>query len=57
MEYIFGVSALWFTMITVLTLYGIAKYETLTPVDILIGMVISPALAFISAALFMWSME
>jgi hypothetical protein len=56
MEYVFVVSSLWFFMITVLTLYGIAKYETTAPMDVLIGMVIAPALTFVSSALLIWSL-
>jgi hypothetical protein len=57
MEYVFGVSTVWFAIITIFTLFGIAKYKTTAPFDVFIGMIISPALAFASAAFFVWSMQ
>jgi len=49
------VATIWFATITAMSIYGIAKYERVTPIDILVGLIIAPALTFIFAALWIWS--
>ena len=42
------ISAIWFFVIFALTVYGIYLYKKPSPVDVMIGFILSPALFFLS---------